>query len=277
MVQRTKRLIRYAVMCILLSPFMLRGATVDTIAVASLCMGKDIKAVVILPDTYASNTQKRFNTVYLLHGFGGKYDDWVRKAPNLKSESDALQMIIVCADGGGNSWYIDSPVDTASRYETHITKELIPAIDSKYRTRANREGRAIAGLSMGGYGALFVGLRNAQLFIATASMSGSPDLLKALRGLDIEKKLGDRNSFRNRWVEYSVTNIIKNNPIPKIAISVDCGTEDVRVKMNREFHQQLNQLKIPHEYTERPGNHSWNYWANAIEYQLLFFSKQFSQ
>jgi len=105
-----------------------KAAKVDTVETNSDVMKKKIKALVVTPDSYAAGTE--FPVVYLLHGAGGSYLDWVRSAPNIKEIADAQKIMIVCADGGVTSWYWDSPVDPTYKYETYITKELIPFIDS---------------------------------------------------------------------------------------------------------------------------------------------------
>lgn len=134
------------------------AATVDTVSTPSASMHKNIKAVVIKPDTYKDG--KSFPVVYLLHGYSGNYADWVVKAPGLAHLADEFQLLIVCADGNFGSWYFDSPVDTASKYETYISNELVNWVDKAYRTIANRKGRAITGLSMGGDGALYNAFRH---------------------------------------------------------------------------------------------------------------------
>src|SRR6476620_10264206 len=93
------------------------AAIVDTVQTYSPSMKKNIKAVVITPDNYA--TAKELPVVYLLHGYGGNYADWITKAKGFEKNADLLQMIIVCHDGN-NSWYWDSPVDEKYKYETSV-------------------------------------------------------------------------------------------------------------------------------------------------------------
>lgn len=147
---------------------------VDTVTVWSQSMHKPIKNVVILPATYnQQDTTRHWPVVYLLHGFRGRYDTWINKTqPALPEAASRMGEIIVCPDGGFSSWYWDSPIDSTMRYETYITQELIPAIDSLYQTRPSRKGRAITGYSMGGHGALYLALRHPSLFGACGSMSG---------------------------------------------------------------------------------------------------------
>src|SRR5690606_5174995 len=131
-------------------PWMAKAATVDTVQTFSAAMDKAINAVVITPDRY--DEDDAWPVVYLLHGYGGNYGSWVNEIPAIKGLADQHGLIIVCPDGGFGSWYWDSPVDSAFRYETYVAKELVGWIDARYKTIADRSGRAITGLSMGGHG-----------------------------------------------------------------------------------------------------------------------------
>ncbi|WP_456408074.1 alpha/beta hydrolase [Caldithrix abyssi] len=150
------------------------AGTLDTLYINSSAMHKTIPAVIVLPDAY-SDSDQNFSVIYLLHGYSGSYKDWPAHV-DLPPLADRYGFILVCPDGGYDSWYLDSPVDPASQYETHISKEVIPYIDAHYRTIKARGGRAITGLSMGGHGALYLAMRHASLFYAASSMSGGVDL-----------------------------------------------------------------------------------------------------
>ncbi|RYG34401.1 MAG: esterase family protein, partial [Chitinophagaceae bacterium] len=137
------------------------AAIVDTVDTYSASMKKTIRAVVITPDDYAG--AKELPVVYLLHGHGGGYADWISRAKGFEKAADQYQLIIVCPDGN-NSWYWDSPVDPRYKYETYVSKELVDWIDGKYKTIRSPKGRAITGLSMGGHGALYLAFRHQDVF-----------------------------------------------------------------------------------------------------------------
>ncbi|MDD2792698.1 MAG: alpha/beta hydrolase-fold protein [Sediminibacterium sp.] len=254
----------------------IRAAVVDTVSINSTSMKKAIKTVVIKPDAYSAGEQ-RFPVVYLLHGFGGKYNNWIMRVPQLKQMADDLQLIIVCPDGAKGSWYFNSPVDSSYRYETFVGAEVPAFIDARYKTIADRKARAITGLSMGGHGGLFLGFRHADLFSACGSMSGALHVTVIRKGYEVEHRLGDTLTNQKYWNDWSVLNVIEQPPVAPLAIMIDCGTEDRILPMSRLVHEKMLRLKIPHDYTERPGNHDWMYWGNAVQYQLLFFSKHFKQ
>lgn len=251
------------------------AAIVDTVSIFSGSMNKARKCVVITPGT-TIKTDKTFPTVYLLHGFSGNYRNWVQKVPDLTRYADEFGLVIVCPDGEFSSWYFDSPVDSSMRYETYIAKEVPQYIEANYPVIKDRRARAITGLSMGGHGGLFLGFRHAAFFGACGSMSGALAIEYITRGYHVERRLGD-TANKERYREYSILQQMEEYPKDSIDIIIDCGTEDFVIQMNRMAHQKMLQLKIPHEFTERPGKHDWAYWAKAIQFQLLFFRNYFNR
>jgi S-formylglutathione hydrolase FrmB len=255
---------------------MAKAASVDTVAIYSAVMHKSIKTVVIKPASYEGSTEK-LPVVYLLHGAFGSYSNWISRVPHIKDLADQYKIMIVCPDGGYTSWYFDSPVDTGFQYETFVGVEIPKYIDAHYRTIAERNGRAITGLSMGGHGGIFLSFRHADLYSACGSMSGALHVSVITSRYDVEKRLGDTAVNRKYWRDWSALNVIDQYPKDSLAITFDCGTEDQVIAMNRAMHEKMLKLKIPHEYTERPGKHDWAYWSNSIDYQMLFFRKHFDK
>lgn len=251
------------------------AASVDTAIIYSKSMHKNIKCVVIKPGTYAKK-QLLFPVVYLLHGYSDRCDTWVKNVPAIKSYADQMQLIIVCPDGGFSSWYFDSPIDSTYRYDTHISREVVNYIDAHYHTIPDRSHRAIAGLSMGGHGAMYLALRHPDIFGAAGSMSGGVDLRPFPADWDIAKRIGDERTYNKNWQNRSIVNMIGQYSSRSLSMMIECGTDDFFYQVNQQLHQKMLKLKIPHDYVERPGKHSWEYWENAIEYQLLFFKKHFN-
>jgi putative tributyrin esterase len=261
------------------------AAIADTIAIPSKAMGVTYKAIVVKPDTYKSN-QVSYPVLYLLHGGSGHYSDWITNTPNpnlVKNLADQYNMIFVLPEGEEFGWYLDSPFDKKNQFETYITKEVIPSIDKNYRTISNKNGRVITGLSMGGHGAMYLANRNPDLFAAAGTMSGAMDMdytkydvnadfKKALKE-GFEKLLGTQDLANDLFVKNSIINMVENIKKNNMPIIIDCGVDDFLIEVNRELHQRLLYRKIPHDYTERPGGHSWEYWENSLPYHVLFFSK----
>ncbi|MCX2574902.1 alpha/beta hydrolase [Pedobacter sandarakinus] len=269
--------IKLLVLSVLLSASV-SGATVDTVTTFSKSMQKEIKAVVVRPSTY--NASKKYPTLYLLHGAGGKYADWVTATPDknvVKNLSDQFETIVVCPDGGVTSWYFDSPEMKSYLYETYVADELVNYIDKNYSTITNRTGRAITGLSMGGHGALYLAFRHQDIFGACGSMSGGVDLRPFPENWDLSKRLGKYSEHPDRWEENSVINLTHLLIPNKLSIIIDCGTNDFFYKVNVNLHDKLMERNIPHDFIIRPGVHNWDYWSNAINYQMLFFSRYFKQ
>lgn len=253
---------------ILFSFFNLKAAVVDTVKMYSPSMKKEIKAVVIKPDTYDS--KKTFPVVYLLHGHGGNYEDWIGKAPEISHCADQLGLMIVCPDGGFNSWYFDSPENPDIRYETYISKELVPWIDKNYKTIISPKGRAITGLSMGGHGALYLAFKHQNIFGAAGSMSGGVDLTPFPDNWEISEKLGAYKEHPERWREHSVIHLVHLLNPYGLQLIIDCGIDDFFYSVNINLHKKLMESNIPHDFISRPGGHTWEYWKNSIQYQLLF-------
>ncbi|WP_080239428.1 alpha/beta hydrolase [Spirosoma rigui] len=251
------------------------AAKVDTVSTVSPSMKKTIKAVVITPDGDTDGAERP--VLYLLHGYSGNYSDWVRKAPALAKAADTYQMIIVCPDGNFGSWYFDSPVDPAFRYETYVANELVGWIDSHYKTIKNRTGRAITGLSMGGHGALYLALRHQTVFGAAGSMSGGVDIRPFPLNWDMAKRLGSYAEFPERWEQNTVINMLHLLTPGALSLLIDCGTEDFFYRVNENLHHKLLERNIAHDYISRPGAHNWDYWNKAVTYQLLFMRQYFDR
>ncbi|MDD2300036.1 MAG: alpha/beta hydrolase family protein [Fermentimonas sp.] len=249
------------------------SATVDTVNVFSAGMNKNIKTVVVKPDTY--NEKQSFPVLYLLHGYSDRYDGWVTKVPSIIELSDSHDIIVVCPDGGFNSWYWDSPVDAAYQYETFVAKELIKWADNNLYTIPSREGRAITGLSMGGHGGLYLAFRNQDVFGACGSMSGGVDIRPFPNNWDMYKYIGKQSESPENWNEYTVMGLLHLLTPNRLKIIIDCGTEDFFYEVNERLHKELLYRNIPHDYISRPGSHNWEYWSNAIKYQMLYFNEFF--
>ncbi|RXJ49789.1 alpha/beta hydrolase [Gelidibacter gilvus] len=247
---------------------------VDTLIINSKSMSKSIPNIVILPTNY-STQQEGFPVVYLLHGAGGDYKNWLTKVPELEEYADRFNMIIVCPDGGSTSWYIDSPIDQTMKYETYISKELIEAVDTKYNTVKERSKRAISGLSMGGHGAFYLSFKHQDIYGAAGSMSGGLDFRPFPHKWELSKRLGNYSENKDNWEEHTVMNMVYLLTDDHLKLIMDCGVDDFFYDGNKRFHKKLLERNIPHDYIERPGKHNWNYWPNAIKYQLLFFNDFF--
>lgn len=248
----------------------------DTVKVKADKMNRDITTVVIMPEQYFDPDlqEEQFPVIYLLHGATGSYRDWPTKA-NLDDMATDYGVIVVCPDGQ-DSWYFDSPVDPKMQFETFISKELVEYVDSHYRTLPDRRFRAITGLSMGGHGALWNAFRHSDVFGSCGSMSGGVDITKFPDRWRLNDRLGKYADNQQRWAEHSVISLVPTLANGRQHIIIDDGADDFFYKVNCELHDALLARHIDHDFTIRPGNHSWNYWLNSLDYHFLFFSKAFA-
>jgi S-formylglutathione hydrolase FrmB len=251
------------------------AALTDTLDIYSPSMAKTSRCIVVVPSDYSVSGDK-YPVLYLLHGWSGSYTGWLSEAPQLKDAADRYKMIFVCPDGGYDSWYLDSPVDSTVRYDTYISREVVSYIDHYYHTRNEMSGRAIAGLSMGGHGAITLAAKHPDVFGAAGSMCGGLDLRLFKRNdWDLKGVLGDPSDSWANWEAASAVNMVYLLQKSAIPLMIDCGTGDFFLEANRIMHQALLAAKVKHEYTERPGEHNSAYWSNAVDYQVLFFDKFF--
>ncbi len=196
---------------------------------------------------------------------------------------DQYNFIIVNPDGGLTNYYFDSPLDKASQFETFITKELVEKIDQTYPTIKDRTGRLIAGLSMGGHGAMYITARHPGLFCVAGSMSGVmnintntwkvPAEFAKLRAENFARLLDTPKYSLNPWPEYTIAGMTDQLKANDVKLIFDIGVDDFLIEPNRELHKKLVANGTPHDYIERPGKHEWAYWTNALPYQMLFFEK----
>ncbi len=250
------------------------AGTVDTIKVHSTKMNRDIPVTVTLPTRTKANKGKTYPVVYLLHGAYANEYKWLELKPSLPELADEQQMIFV-TPYVLNSWYFDSPVNKDFRYETFCVDELVPYIDANYPTVADRQHRAVTGLSMGGHGAFFLGIRHKDVFGAIGSMSGGVDIRPFPQNWNIPDMLGEMAANKQSWDEHTAMELVKQLKNHDVEITFDCGESDFFLEVNKALHARLLALGIDHDFTTRPGGHTDQYWANSLDYHLLFFKKFF--
>jgi S-formylglutathione hydrolase FrmB len=244
-------------------------------SIPSASMEKDIKATVVIPESYHDSTKSntKFPTLYLLHGYSQDHTVWNRILP-IEELADKYGFLIVGLDGGFNSWYIDSPVKNGSKYETFVAVEAVAYIDSVYRTIPHKDGRAILGSSMGGHGALTIVARHPDVFSAASSISGIMDLTEFPTQWDITSVLGSFRNNRQIWLNHSFVGLAEVLRGTRNLIVLDCGQSDFALGGNRKAHRILEEFGVAHNYWERPGGHTPNYVADSFEFHLLLFSRR---
>lgn len=283
------------VLAVLAGPAIAQEPEVKTVEFDAPSVGRKLKFNVVLPRSYDASPEKRFPVLYLLHGYTSNYTDWAKLGAGKAAQP--FDLIVVMADGG-NSWYVNwskAEGDAKNAWEDCLVKDLIPHVDATYRTVAAREGRAISGLSMGGYGAMTVGLRHPEMFASVGSQSGAIGFARSAA----RRLRGDKEPGRTRREPTDVPNPAiglpdfdsqaertpKGQPfasaeeadghdpfalvakVPAEALPhlyLDCGTEDFLYEDNREFAKLLLDRKIPFAWAESRGDHSAPYWAREI-------------
>ncbi len=239
--------------------------------------------LIYLPPSYETEAAKRYPVVYWLHGRGrsprvGFY--FVERLMGAIENGTAPEMIVILVNGRSNSMYCNS-FDGKIPVESVIVKDLVPHIDQTYRTVSSRQGRAVEGSSMGGFGALHLGFKYPELFGVVTSISGAISPPEGFRTMEKERATPQRKEEKSKTKKKSRPNLFEttfggnmdyaraNNPWTLIsqnaeiirkrtALRMIVGKEDRLLNVNRQFHTHLTDLKIPHEYVEvEKGRHSY--------------------
>jgi len=239
----------------------------------SSLMQRVVPYCVLLPLGY-EHRSAAYPVLYLLHGLFGRFDDWVERT-GIVAQAARHHLIIVTPEGG-DGWYSDSATAENEKYESYVICELLPEIEKQYRTISKRRGRAIAGLSMGGYGAFKMAIKRPDLYTFAASFSGAfdptdrsddapgldwenlrPSILKAFGGTDCKRRV-DNDLFR----------LIEGLPagsVPALPyFYFDCGNEDSLLQANQRLAQAMTLRGIAHQFQIISGGHDWAYWGGRV-------------
>jgi S-formylglutathione hydrolase FrmB len=248
-------------------------------------MQRELPFRVILPENYETSKEK-YPVLYLLHGLFGSCDNWLELTA-LKDYLADKRLLVVLPEGFHN-WYSDSATIEKDKFESSFINELIPAVEANYRIFENREKRAVAGLSMGGFGALKFALKRPDLFVFAGSMSGAfdaPRLSATNKGFgwdelqpSVLEVFGNAPS-RTR-TDNDLFEIIGQMPAEKTNsapyIYIDCGLADGFLGVNRELSSLLEEKGMAFEYHEVAGGHDWNYWDKQVQIILRKVDETFT-
>ena len=262
------------------------SARVEAVKFESKLVGKLLPYNVVLPPLYDAPQSRatKYPVLYLLHGLGGSSGDWVSARAHLAAYAAQYRFIIVTPEGA-DGWYTDSATVPTDKFETYILEELIPDVERRFRTLTERDARAIAGLSMGGYGALKFGVKHPHRFALAASLSGAfhaaswdandPSLLAFVKP-SIARTYGALDSPTRAANDlFKLFDNLPPERIPTLPyIYFDCGTEDFLIGSNRALSELLLRRKIPHEYRQLPGAHSWPYWDAQVQEVLKLAARR---
>jgi enterochelin esterase-like enzyme len=269
------------------------GQVLEGLSLPSAILGRDVHYAVYLPPDYAASA-RRYPVVYLLHGYTDDESGWIQfgevnlAADGAIAEREIPPMIIVMPDAGV-TFYINDAAGKV-RYEDMFIQELIPFIDKTYRTRADREFRGVAGLSMGGWGTLVYALRHPDVFAAGAAFSAavwSDDDITGMKQDSWDRLLGPlfgakglagKARLTAHFREVSPLDLAKTlseDSLKKVRYYIDCGDDDFLIRGNCALHLLLADRKIPHEFRVRDGGHTWTYWRTGIVDGLKFIGQSF--
>ncbi|MBR2032408.1 MAG: esterase family protein [Alistipes sp.] len=254
------------------------------VTIKSKILGAKKTYSIYLPDGY-EKTGERYPVLYLLHGANGSHESWCRdgggEQPRITDEEIAAgrakKMIVVMPDAGGlgkknggkNMGYFNVE---GWAYEDFFFQEFIPHIDQTYRTIASKEGRAVAGLSMGGGGAFVYAQRHPEMFNAAYSTSGLLDHR-------FRAKIASSDMIPFYWsvAQTSPVEFVRNTTPQKIEAlrsvrwMMDCGDDDRIIFTNIDLFLEMKRRRVPVEFRVRDGKHNWHFWRKSLP-EILQFS-----
>ncbi|MCF0175329.1 MAG: esterase family protein [Bacteroidales bacterium] len=263
-------------------------SAIVTDSLYSRILSATVRYNVYLPQNYEQ--AGHHPAIYLLHGLGGDYTDWDRKG-NVKMAADRMirsgemmPAVIIMPNAGNvdriNEWngYFNMP---GWNYEDFFFKELLPAVESKYKCGGSKDQRAVMGLSMGGGGSTVYAQRHSELFSScyamSAWMTNEPSQVKlgeTPSKLDIVcKSVSDHSSIR--FLTEADNKVIEK--LKTVKWFVDCGDDDFILNINLDFYKVMRDKGIPCELRIRDGVHNWEYWHEALSMSLPFASRNFNE
>lgn len=233
-------------------------------------MGQHVSFYAFIPENVSDNIK----TVYLLHGLSDNHTCWERfTSAERYARENNIALIMPCAD---RSFYTD--MCHGRKYYTFISDEIVKYTRQLFKLSTKREDTFIAGLSMGGYGAFKIALKNPYVFSAAASFSGVLDINNRFineKFWEEEKFLvfGDVKTLENSGenLKYILDNFDSNAPKPRLYQA--CGTEDFLYGDNQNFREWIKDKGFTHKYFEGPGTHDWAFWDAQIKEAIEFFTK----
>lgn len=212
-----------------------------------------------------------YSVIYLLHGRGDDHKQWVQ-ATSIATRELGDHMIVF--PNGESGRYVNSEV---GNYEDYIVKDLVPLIDTWFPTHAHRTSRSIGGFSMGGFGAMMLGLKHYDLFSAISAHSASYDhpnwkfRERPWYGADppnhpVVRACGEAENDCRALARRA------HNSGSELAISMDCGTEDERLVSSYALSACLDEIGLKHQMIEYPGKHDWSYVESCVARDLSFLT-----
>jgi S-formylglutathione hydrolase FrmB/lysophospholipase L1-like esterase len=227
----------------------------------SKARGRKVPYLAYVPQ--AVDPDEKLPVLYLLHGAGGSWGDWSDHAHlALQQLAEQHRLIIVTPDGEPHGWYLDGPTP-GTAVESYLTRDLIRDVE-RYFPASSR--RAIAGLSMGGHGALTLGLKHPGLYLSASSMSGAVDLTQAKTRDGLVAILGPYVKKPAAWLAHSALHLVRAHPdrASELPMLITVGSSDRWAPANRALHAELLSARIDHVYEETRGDHDWQYWTSVL-------------
>jgi S-formylglutathione hydrolase FrmB len=210
--------------------------------------------------------------LYLLHGLSDDQTCWQRYSGIERYTRQHPGLMVVMPDGH-RSFYVNDPRPGGLAYEDHIIQDVVGFVDRTFPTVADRSGRAIAGLSMGGYGATMLAMKHPGMFSVAASHSGAMTCVETKphrQGVPAHAIL--EALAPEQYSCFRLARALVESG-KELTYRFDCGSEDFLLEANRRFRDHLERIGLEHTYREHPGEHNWDYWDEHIRDTLALLDE----
>jgi enterochelin esterase-like enzyme len=267
------------------------GVVREGLTLDSKILGAKVRYTIYLPFDYETSSCF-YPVVYLLHGYNDNDVSWIQfgEANLMVDEAIAKReipaMILAMPDAGA-SWYLNN-YNGAVRFEDFFFQEFMPHIEARYRIRAEKNYRGVAGQSMGGFGTLVYVMRHPEQFAAGAALGAAVNTTEEIVAMDdrgwgrwpttVYGPASGEARLTEHLLSYNPIHLAETGEVEKlksVRIYFDCGDDDYLAIGNAMLHVALTKRQIPHEYRVRDGAHTWSYWRSGLVEALKFIGSSF--
>ena len=269
-----------------------QGTVIEGLSFKGDILDHEVEYAVYLPPGYEA-LQRSYPILYLLHGYSDDETGWIQfgdveRIVNNGIASGLITPMIIVMPDGGVTFYVNNH-SGSERWGDMFIEEFIPHVEDGYKVRGTKRYRAIAGLSMGGYGALVHSLKHPDTFSGCGAFSAAvwtdeqmKERYENARGSFMTDLYGPMTNgeLPEQWSQHSPIDLVNTQPVDElrsVRYWIDCGDDDFLTIGNAALHIALIQREIPHEYRVRDGAHNWTYWRTGLTDALSFLSDGFRQ
>ena len=231
----------------------------------SASLGREMPYRIVMPSSITPG--QKLPVIYLLHGGGGGYRDWTNYSDVANYAESGLVLVM---PEGGSSYYTNSAEHPEDRYENYIVNDVISEVESKYPVATGRQNRVIVGVSMGGYGAVKIAMKNPELFVFAGGISAAVDVptrpfsIKRLSQWKFHSSIFGPSGSQTRHDNdpYALARSVEPSRMPYLFLT--CGAQEGLLPADRKLAAILEERGFKYEFHTAPGDHNWQQWNKQL-------------